>query len=93
LSGQIQKALGIRAIPLFVPEWLIIAASYISEGLAAFSSKPALLNRQKIIELKQKSWATSSDKIRKELGFTEAYDLEKGCAVTVQWYRDNGWLK
>ena len=93
LSGQIQKALGTRAVPVFVPEWLITAAAYISEAFAAFSSKPALLNRQKIIELKQKSWATSSDKIRNELGFAAAYDLEKGCAETVQWYRENRWLK
>lgn len=93
LSGQIQKALGTHALPVLVPEWLITAAAYVSEGSGIFSAEPALLNRQKIIELKQMSWATSSDKIRNELGFAATYDLVKGCAETVQWYRKNGWLK
>ncbi len=93
LSGQIQKALGTHALPVFVPEWLITAAAYVSEGLGIFSTEPALLNRQKVIELKQMSWATSSDKIRNELGFAATYDLVEGCEETVQWYRKNGWLK
>lgn len=93
LSKGIQKALGNWALPIPIPEYLITAAAYVSEALAYLSSKPALLNKQKIIELKQKSWATSSDKIRKELGFTSQYDLEKGCSEAVDWYRKNNWLK
>jgi nucleoside-diphosphate-sugar epimerase len=93
LSSGIQKAIGKSAIPVFVPQTLISAAAYAGDAWAAFSRKPALLNRQKIIELKQRSWATSSEKIRNELGFVPAYDLGKGCTETVQWYREHGWLK
>jgi nucleoside-diphosphate-sugar epimerase len=93
LSGGIQKAIGKFAVPVFVPEILITAAAYAGDLFAAFSKKPALLNRQKIVELKQKSWATSSEKIRKDLGFVPAYDLDKGCAETAQWYREHSWLK
>lgn len=92
LSKAIQKAMQTWTLPLFVPESVIQAVAYISEALAAFSAKPALLNKQKIIELKQPSWATSSDKIRKELGYQNNFDLEKGCAETVAWYRKHGWI-
>lgn len=93
LSSEIQNAIQTWTLPLLVPEWLIAAAAYVSEALASLSSKPALLNKQKIIELKQKSWATSSDKIRNDLGFQSEYDLKKGCTETVKWYREHGWIK
>ncbi|MBL7995744.1 NAD-dependent epimerase/dehydratase family protein [bacterium] len=93
LSMEIQRAMQTWTLPLLVPEWLITVAAYIGEAWASLTSKPALLNRQKIIELKQKSWATSSEKIRNELGFQSEYDLKKGCTETVKWYREQGWIK
>lgn len=93
MSRTIKKTIQTWTIPLFVPEWLITVVANFGEALAKWSSKPALLNKQKIIELKQRSWATSSDKIRKELGFRNEYDFERGCSETVNWYRKNGWLK
>ena len=92
LSSTIQKASGTWAIPLTIPEWLISGIAHIAEFFSRFSSNPALLNRQKIIELKQVAWTTNSEKIKRDLGFSPKYDLLKGCKMTVDWYRENGWL-
>ncbi len=93
LSGGIQKAVGKRALPIFVPEWMITIVAWIAEAESLFTKRTPLLSREKIVELKQRSWATSSEKIRSELGFRPMYDLEKGCYETAAWYRENGWLK
>ncbi len=92
LSSAIRAAMHTWTIPLPIPEWVIIAVAYLAEFFSRFSKKPALLNRQKIIELRQKAWTTSSEKIRRELGFESQYDLERGCRETVDWYQKEGWL-
>lgn len=92
LSSTIQKASDTWTVPLNIPEWLISGVAHIAEFLSRFSSSPALLNRQKIIELKQNAWTTNSEKIRKELDFIPQYSLLDGCKMTVDWYRKNGWL-
>ncbi len=84
---------GVKARTLAVP----YAAAYLI-GLAAefgslFTDRPALLNRQKIREAAQKYWICDVGKTERELGFKSAYPLNKGLAITWQWYRDNHWLR
>lgn len=92
LSDGIKKSMNRWTLPLFVPDTLTVAVAYVSEFFSQFSSKPAVLNRQKIIELRQQAWTTSSEKIRKELGFVSKFDWMRGCEETVKWYREHGWL-
>ncbi len=92
ISAIIQQTVGTWTIPLFVPRWKVSLLALMAEGLAAFSKKPALLNRQKIIELKQTAWTCSSEKIRNELGFTSQYPFERGCRETYDWYKKHQWL-
>ncbi|NUM79891.1 NAD(P)-dependent oxidoreductase [bacterium] len=92
LSDGIKKVMDRWTLPLFVPETLTVAVAYVSEFFSQFSSKPAVLNRQKIIELRQQAWTTSSEKIRNELGFVSKFDWQRGCEETIKWYRENMWL-
>jgi len=32
------------------------------------------------------------NEFEKDLGFTAEYDLEKGVAETIAWYKKEGWL-
>ena len=59
---------------------------------ARLTGQPALLNDQKLIELRQRYWVCSAEKARHELGFEAEYDLATGVRLTAQWYRENGWL-
>ena len=56
------------------------------------TGQPALLNDQKLIELRQQYWVCSAEKARRELDFEAQYDLATGVRLTAQWYRENGWL-
>ncbi len=75
-----------------IPYWAAYMVGLGSEiwGLAA--GKPALTNRQKIREAAQKYWICDLARIERELGFKEAYPLEKGLELTWKWYREKGWI-
>jgi nucleoside-diphosphate-sugar epimerase len=76
-------------VPIFVMK--IVAA--VSEVLAAvLTKKPALVNRQKVIEMEQNYWICSAEKARKEIGFENEISLEQGIRETLKWYKEYKWM-
>jgi len=92
LGDWVAKTLDKRAIRLVVPERLLPVIAAVADLQARFTGRPALLNDQKLIELRQRYWICNTDKARRELGFEAQYDLATGLRLTAQWYRENGWL-
>lgn len=92
IGQSIAAALDRRSITIKVPFWLLDAASYLNIAISKLAGKPALLNRDKVREMKQMSWLCSSRRAKEELGFTPKIDLEKGIADTAKWYREMKWL-
>ncbi len=92
VSHIIKSVMNQWTIPVFIPQWKVTVWAYLAEFFARFSSRPALINRQKIIELRQTAWTCSSQKIRNELQFQNDYDFRKGCQETYEWYKQEGWL-
>jgi nucleoside-diphosphate-sugar epimerase len=92
LGDWVAKTLDKRAIRLVVPERLLPVIAAVAGLQARFTGRPALLNDQKLIELRQRYWICNADKARRELGFEAQYDLATGLRLTTQWYRENGWL-
>jgi nucleoside-diphosphate-sugar epimerase len=80
-----------RTISLTVPEWIVPAIAAVSEFAAKFTGKPALLNFDKVEEMRQRYWVCSSEKAKQQLGFVPALSTRK-VAKTWQWYRENKWL-
>jgi nucleoside-diphosphate-sugar epimerase len=77
-------------IPIPVP--LIKTVAVLSESLASLTKKPALVNKQKVIEMEQDFWTCSPDKARKELKFEAEIGLENGIRETLIWYKEQKWL-
>jgi nucleoside-diphosphate-sugar epimerase len=75
-----------------VPVHLIKAVAAVSEGLASFTKKPALVNKQKVIEMEQDFWTCSPNKAKMELGFEAEIGLENGIRETLIWYKEQKWL-
>jgi nucleoside-diphosphate-sugar epimerase len=67
----------------------IVLAAKVQERL---TGKPALLNEQRVLNMRQPYLLCSGEKARKELGFAPTYDLETAVEETATWYRENGWL-
>ena len=83
---------GIKARNLKVPYGVAYLIGLLSEFGSLFTSRPALTNRQKIVEAVQRYWTCDLIKIEKELDFSPEFPLQKGLEITWQWYRNNGWL-
>lgn len=92
MSELVATALGKRTVRVVVPEGLLPAIAAVAGLQARFTGQPALLNDQKLIELRQRYWVCSAEKAHRELGFEAQYDLATGVRLTAQWYRQQGWL-
>ena len=86
------KVMNKRGFKLPVPVGLMKGVAFVSEGISSFTNKPALVNNQKVIEMKQDFWTCSPDRAKKELNFEAQISLEDGIRETIAWYKENKWL-
>ncbi|MGQ9599025.1 MAG: NAD-dependent epimerase/dehydratase family protein [Anaerolineae bacterium] len=91
-SAAVAKVLGKRTRCIRLPEWVLPLLAFQARVQGWFTSRPPLLNAQRILDLQQPSWLCSAEKARQELGFEPEYDLLTATQETADWYRENGWL-
>jgi nucleoside-diphosphate-sugar epimerase len=88
IAGQLPSC----PVRLRVPRVGLYFASVIQEILSLATGRPNMLSRQKLPELMAPGWVCSTEKIRKDLGFTAPTSLKEGVSRTIEWYRGEGWL-
>lgn len=94
------RALGREKVTVLRPPLPLMGASAaISSSvygmLKAFGAsgiRPPAWNRDKYLEARQPGWLANSGRIRSELGFAPAYDLEAGMEEAASGYKKDGWL-
>lgn len=87
----LQKGLGVRRFPLYVPEWTALTMATCVEKLFFAAGKQPPVSR-KNIESTLADRVFSIEKAKKELGFSPKVDPDKGLKETVEWYMDKGWV-
>jgi dihydroflavonol-4-reductase len=92
IGAAIAEILGVRTIHLDLPLTLFRWAAVLADGVTRWSGKPRLLGRERYEELVRPNWCCDSTKAMSELGFSPSFDLKRGIAATVAWYRAAGWL-
>jgi nucleoside-diphosphate-sugar epimerase len=55
--------------------------------------KSPLLYKERVGELIAPNWNCSIEQAKKYLHYQPQYDLKKGGAETLKWYKENGWIK
>jgi len=86
------QILNVRARRITIPESLLVLAACISEGWAQLKSQAPLLDRQRVIDIRQSSWTASSAQFFEQHSFQPHYNLFEGLTKTLNWYRQQGWL-
>ena len=81
-----------RVIRLKLPLWLVKPAALLSGKVAAVMGRTATFNSDKYLIMKQRNWLCDVTPLRDEIGFTPRWRLKEGVAMTVAWYRKEGWL-
>jgi nucleoside-diphosphate-sugar epimerase len=92
LMNLIAQVMDKNGIEITVPEFLLDIVAFFSENLARLSGKVAILNRDKVREMKQQYWLVDSNKAEKKLRFSSEIDIKDGLKQTYLWYQKQGWL-
>jgi dihydroflavonol-4-reductase len=92
LSATIARVLNKRPLRITLPEAMLTPIALWSKVQGRLTGRPALLNEQKVTEMRRPYWLCSGEKAQRELGFAPQYDLETAIRETADWYLANGWL-
>ncbi|SHE95123.1 Nucleoside-diphosphate-sugar epimerase [Fodinibius roseus] len=85
------RVLGKKNIPIYLKPGLVKKIAGLVEKTASFFGIYPVLNSEKAKEMILE-WTCSSEKARKELGYTPQYTLEEGVSRTIHWYQRHHWL-
>ncbi len=91
MARIVASACGVAAPRLRLPRGMALFAAVVLEKAFAVVKKEAFLNRAKLSFFLDPK-AMSSARAKRELGYAPRTDFRSGCALTVAWYRQNGWL-
>jgi nucleoside-diphosphate-sugar epimerase len=89
----VEKAVGRKAKRIFIPMWMAEIYTILADGISKITRNPPLINRERILLLRQKAWTCSPARFSDDTGFQPDNDLKKGVLKTAEWYREKGWLK
>jgi nucleoside-diphosphate-sugar epimerase len=87
-----KKAIHKKTIRLQLPLSLLKGIAAGMDALYSKSHKTPVLNKNKVKELTAADWSCSITKSKKDLDFSPSYNLERGMAETVKWYKANKWM-
>ena len=89
----VEEAVGRKARRIFIPMWMAETYAMLADAFSKITRKPPLINRERILILRQKAWTCSPARFSDDTGFQPDDDLKKGIFATAEWYREKGWLK
>jgi nucleoside-diphosphate-sugar epimerase len=91
-SAAIAQALDKRTLQITLPEAVLSPLSLWSKVQGRLTGRPALLNDQRILDMRCRYWLCSGEKAQQELGFVPQVDLAAAVRETIDWYQEHGWL-
>jgi len=92
VAKECARIMNVRIKTLKIPEGMLTPVALFFEVLARVSSRPALFDRQRMIDIRQSSWSASAEHFFKGFDFEPQYELSRGMAETISWYQQNKWL-
>ena len=87
-----KKALAKKTIRFTVPLFIVKTIATVGENLAGLWGGIPTLNTDKYNVLSSTNWRCEVEPLQRDFGFIAEYDLEKGVAETLAWYKKEGWL-
>ena len=83
-------ALGKRGAVVAVPEFVSWIAAGAATAASRLSGRAAILSLDKMMEIREPAWTCTSEKARRELGWTPRVSFIDGMRDAVRWYRERG---
>ncbi len=92
LGQTIADAMGRSARTLCVPPFAFRTAAVASELFGKLRGKPPTFDRDKFLEMNQRSWVCGNRALLEHTSWCPQFDLAAGAAHTAKWYEDEGWF-
>lgn len=89
----VKKVLQKKTVRFHLPLPVIRAGLFVAERINRVMNRVSPVSIEKLQELTAVNWACDISKVKNELGFEPKFNLEKGLQATIEWYKENKWLK
>jgi nucleoside-diphosphate-sugar epimerase len=92
MMGAMAEKLGKKPVRIPLPSfaWTGLAGAFSAAGWLL--QRHFTLNLDKLKELESEHWICSNKRAKQVLGFEPQWDISRGMAQTISWYKDNGWV-
>ena len=87
-----KKVLNKKTVRIVTPIILVKTAAIFSEQIAVLTKKATLFTTDKFKEITRKNWACDATETMTDFNFAPKYDLQRGVAEAIKWYKKEGWL-
>jgi nucleoside-diphosphate-sugar epimerase len=84
--------LGRRPWTIPLPRQVMSIAANMQQVQARVSGRPAILSAGKVREIFHDDWVVTDRRLATMVGFTPRFDIQRGFADTIGWYRRQKWL-
>jgi UDP-glucose 4-epimerase len=91
-AAIVKTLLGKKTLKLHLPVPVVKALLFAVEKFSKSLNKVPAVSNEKLNELMAENWICDIKKAREELDYLPAYNLEKGLAASIEWYKKNKWL-
>jgi dihydroflavonol-4-reductase len=91
-ANVVSSELCIKSRKIHIPVWAAWCYATMADGWGLATGRPAAFSRNKCAEGIQRNWICDIEKAKTKLGFLPGFKLETGVKVTLQWYKEKGWL-
>lgn|SRR3712207_1154850 len=79
-------------IKIKAPVWVLRIVTKVGEYWGHVTGRMTALNDDKYNILRQRNWRCNIEPTMDELGYHPHFDLRRGTALTMRWYKENHWL-
>jgi UDP-glucose 4-epimerase len=87
-----RKVLKKKTIKITVPSVVVKHLAFGLEKMFGLWGTIPTLNTDKYKVLSSTNWRCETEPLNRDFGFVAEYDLEKGVAETIDWYKKEHWL-
>ena len=92
IAKECARIMNVDVKSLKIPEVVLVPVALFFEACSSISSKPALFDRQRMIDIRQSSWSASPEKFFKLFNFEPKFELSRGLTETINWCKQEKWL-
>jgi nucleoside-diphosphate-sugar epimerase len=91
LAAAVSRAVG-RGKRIYIPPAILFGLSWIVEAGGFVARRAVTLNHHKAREIVQQAWYCTHARAEEDFGYRPEWNLDRGMAETVSWYRKEGWI-